>query len=119
MNGTDKYVVFPPENNSMPFQCGEKVWFASLVYERPILVEIVDIGVDTDTPGNAYLVFKLNDTQGTFVDQDVTEDWLFRSKDMAWGMLIQHEQKKVDALRDEIMKIECKIADFRNQQAEI
>ena len=62
MNGIDKYVVCPPENNSMPFQCGEKVWFASLVDERPILVEIVDISVDTDEPGNAYLVFKLNST---------------------------------------------------------
>ena len=53
------------------------------------------------------------------MDQDVTEDWLFRSKDMAWGMLIQHEQKKVDALRDEIIKIECRIAEYKKQQAEI
>lgn len=119
MNGVDKYVVCPPENNSMPFQCGEKVWFASLVYERPILVEIVDISVNTDEPGNAYLVFKLNDTQGRFVDQDVTEDWLCRSKDMAWGLLIREEQQKLNELHNECMKIECRIAEYKKQQAEI
>ena len=119
MNGIDKYVVCPPENNSMPFQCGEKVWYASRRLARPILVEIVDIGVDKDEPGNAYLVYKVNDTQGRFVDQDVTEDWLCRSKDMAWGLLIREEEQKVNDLRDEIIKIECKMADFKRQQAEV
>lgn len=119
MNGTDKYVVYPPENNSIPFQCGEQVWYASRLLSRPILVEIVDIGVDKDEPGNAYLIYKVNDTQGRFVDQDVTEDWLCRSKDMAWGLLIREEEQKLSELRDEIIKIECRIAEYKKQQAEI
>lgn len=119
MNGTDKYIVCPPENNSIPFQCGEQVWYASRLLERPILVEIVDIGVDKDEPGNAYLIYKVNDMQGRFVDQDVTEDWLCRSKDMAWGLLIREEEQKLNELHDECMKIEQRIVEYKKQQADI